>query len=83
MNFYWITLSYCPGRCLGSPLNTWEKSFVYVFMNRGGGVSLPERSVIKLLETDVNAIPLQPLGMPKMREWTQINLDKSDESTGY
>ncbi|MDO9121423.1 MAG: hypothetical protein Q7U31_06545 [Anaerolineaceae bacterium] len=36
-----------------------------------------------LLENDPNAIPFQPLGKPKMREWVQINLDDSAAYAQY
>jgi len=40
-------------------------------------------SVSRLLESDPNAIPFQPLGKPKMREWVQINLDDSEAYVQY
>ncbi len=37
----------------------------------------------KLLASDRNAIPFQPMGKPKMREWVQINLSRSEDYGRY
>jgi len=44
---------------------------------------MPERLTAELLETDGNAIPFRPLGKPKMREWVQINLSRSEDYRHY
>ncbi len=49
----------------------------------GVGIKLPATSVARLLESDPNAIPFQPLGKPKMREWVQINLADSEAYAQY
>ena len=51
---------------------------------RGGvGLKLPEQSAVKLLETDPHVIPFQPMGRRKMREWVQINLERSEDYRQY
>jgi hypothetical protein len=47
------------------------------------GVKLPEGSALKLLEMDKNVVPFQPLGKPRMHEWVQINLTRSEDYRGY
>jgi hypothetical protein len=47
------------------------------------GVKLPASSVVKLLESDANTVPFQPLGKPRMREWVQINLERSEDYQQY
>jgi hypothetical protein len=51
--------------------------------DQGVGVKLPERSATKLLETDGNAVPFRPYGKSKMREWVQINLNRSEDYRQY
>jgi len=35
------------------------------------------------METDRNAVPFQPMGKPKMREWIQINPTRSEDYRQY
>jgi hypothetical protein len=49
----------------------------------GVGVKLPEPSAAKLLDADPNVSPFRPLGKPKMREWVQINLSRSEDYRLY
>jgi hypothetical protein len=37
----------------------------------------------RLLETDRNTVPFQPMGKPRMREWIQINLSRSEDYRQY
>ena len=50
---------------------------------QGVGIKLPASSVARLLESDPNALPFQPLGKPKMREWVQISLTDSAAYAHY
>ena len=72
-----------PGKMFGFPAYYVGKKLCICLYEQGVGVKLPEQTVLKLLETDPNAIPFQPLGKPKMREWIQINLDSSEDYRQY
>jgi len=72
-----------PGKMFGFPAYYVGKKLCICLYEQGVGVKLPEQTVLKLLETDPNAIPFQPLGKPKMREWIQINLDRSEDYRQY
>jgi hypothetical protein len=49
----------------------------------GVGVKIPAESAARLLREDPNVVPFQPLGRPKMREWIQINLSRSEDYHQY
>ncbi len=72
-----------PGKMFGFPAYYVGKKLCICLYEQGVGIKLPERSVAKLLETDQNTIPFQPLGKPKMREWVQINLSRSKDYRQY
>jgi hypothetical protein len=72
-----------PGKMFGFPAYYVGKKLCICLYEQGVGVKLPEQTVVKLLETDQNTIPFQPLGKPKMREWIQINLDRSEDFRQY
>lgn len=72
-----------PGKMFGFPAYYVGKKLCICLYEQGVGIKLPERSVTKLLETDQNTIPFQPLGKPKMREWVQINLSRSEDYRQY
>jgi hypothetical protein len=72
-----------PGKMFGFPAYYAGKKLCICLYEQGVGLKLPERSAAKLLETDPNTVPFQPLGKPKMREWVQINLGRSEEYKGY
>jgi hypothetical protein len=59
------------------------KKLCICLYEEGVGVKLPEQSAAELLESDSKAVPFQPLGKPKMREWVQINLTCSEEYRQY
>lgn len=71
------------GKMFGYPAYYVGKKLSVCLYENGVGVKLPAESVKKLLDTDKNAIPFQPLGKPKMREWIQINLEESEGYRGY
>jgi hypothetical protein len=66
------------GKMFGFPAYYAGKKLCICLYEQGVGVKLPEASAAKLLESDRNVVPFQPLGRPKMREWVQINLGRSD-----
>ncbi len=72
-----------PGKMFGFPAYYAGRKLCICFYEQGVGVKLPEQSAARLLAADPNAIPFQPLGKPKMREWVQINLVRSEDYRQY
>ena len=71
------------GQMFGYPAYYAGKKLCICLYEQGVGVKLPEKSAARLLAEDPNVIPFQPLGRPKMREWVQINLARSEEYSQY
>jgi hypothetical protein len=71
------------GKMFGFPAYYAGKKLCICLYEQGVGLKLPAPSVSRLLESDPNAIPFQPLGKPKMREWVQINLRDSEAYAQY
>ena len=71
------------GKMFGYPAYFVGKKLCICLYKQGVGVKLPEKTVKRLLETDKNTVPFQPLGKPKMREWIQINLVRSEDYSKY
>ena len=72
-----------PGKMFGFPAYYAGKKLCICLYEQGVGVKLPEQTATGLLAGDPNVIPFQPLGKPKMREWIQINLDRSEDYRQY
>lgn len=72
-----------PGKMFGFPAYYAEKKLCTCLYEEGVGIKLPEASAAKLLNSDPNAKPFQPMGKPRMREWVQIDLNNSDEYRKY
>jgi hypothetical protein len=72
-----------PGRMFGFPAYYAGKRLCICLYEQGVGVKLPEQSAAKLLEADRNTVQFQPMGKPKMREWVQINLSRSEDYRQY
>ena len=72
-----------PGKMFGYPAYYVVKKLAISLYEQGVGVKLPEQTVTKLLESDSNIVPFQPMGKPKMREWVQINLNDSNNYIQY
>ena len=72
-----------PGKMFGFPAYYAGKKLCICLYEQGVGVKLPEQTAAGLLAGDPNVIPFQPLGKPKMREWIQINLDRSEDFRNY
>jgi hypothetical protein len=72
-----------PGKMFGYPAYYAGEKLCICLYEAGVGLKLPEPSAVKLLETDSNVIPFQPMGRRKMREWVQINLERSEDYRAY
>jgi hypothetical protein len=72
-----------PGKMFGYPAYYVGKKLCICLYEQGVGIKLPDESVKKLLGSDPNIIPFGPLGRPKMREWIQINLERSEDYRQY
>ncbi len=71
------------GKMFGFPAYYVGRKLCICLYEEGVGVKLPEETVARLLKTDQNTVPFQPLGKPKMREWVQINLEYSEDYRQY
>ncbi len=72
-----------PGKMFGYPAYYVGGKLAICLYEQGVGVKVPEESAMRLLETDPNITPFQPLGKRKMREWVQINLSNSEDYRQY
>jgi hypothetical protein len=72
-----------PGKMFGYPAYYTGKKLCICLVEDGVGVKIPEAAARKLLESDPNVTPFQPLGRPRMREWIQITLSRSDDYRQY
>lgn len=72
-----------PGKMFGFPAYYVGAKLCICLYEQGVGVKLPAQSAAALLATDANAIPFQPMGKPRMREWVQINLTRSEDYRQY
>lgn len=68
-----------PGKMFGFPAYYAGKKLCICLYEQGVAVKLPEGSAAKLLETNQGVVPFRPFGKPKMREWIQINLSRSED----
>lgn len=71
------------GKMFGFPAYYVGKKLCICLYEQGVGIKLPEQTAARLLETDGNVIPFQPLGRPRMRQWVQINLNRSEDYRQY
>ena len=71
------------GKMFGYPAYYVGKKLCICLYEEGVGLKLPEQTVARLLGTDRNTVPFQPLGKAKMREWIQINLNRSEDYREY
>jgi hypothetical protein len=72
-----------PGKMFGFPAYYAEKKLCICLYEEGVGVKLPEATAARMLADDPQAIPFMPMGKPKMREWVQINVRRSEEYREY
>ena len=71
------------GKMFGFPAYSADKKLCICLYEEGVGVKIPEQTAVRLLKEDPNVIPFQPYGKRKMREWIQINLDRSEGYKAY
>jgi len=71
------------GKMFGYPAYFAGEKLCICLYEQGVGVRLPEHYAAKLLHSDSNVIPFQPMGRPRMREWVQINVSRSEEYRAY
>ncbi len=71
------------GKMFGYPAYYIGRKLCISLYEDGVAVKLPAGEAAGLLRDDPHAIPFQPLGKPKMREWVQINLADSQEYRRY
>ena len=72
-----------PGKMFGYPAYFVGKKLSICVYEEGVGLKLPAQSVAHLLENDPHVIPFVPMGRRRMREWVQINLERSEEYRQY
>ena len=72
-----------PGKMFGLPAYYAGKKLCICLYEQGVGVKLPEQTVARLLESDPNAVPFVPMGRRRMREWIEIDLDRSEDYRRY
>ncbi|NTW08636.1 MAG: hypothetical protein HGA28_03610 [Anaerolineaceae bacterium] len=72
-----------PGKMFGFPAYYVGRKLCICLYEQGVGVKLPEKTAAQLLKTDRNVVAFQPMGRPKMREWVQINLSRSEDYKKY
>jgi hypothetical protein len=74
----------CPARKnVGFPAYYAGETLCICLHERGIGVKFPQQTTARLLETDPNTIPFQPMGKHKMRQWVQINPSRSEDYRQY
>lgn len=71
------------GKMFGYPAYYAGKKLCLSLYEQGVGVKLPEATVEILVREDPAVIPFQPLGRPRMREWAQINVERSKDFRKY
>ncbi len=71
------------GKMFGYPAYYAGKKLAICLYEDGVGIKLPEQTVNALLLSDRHAIPFQPMGKSKMREWVQIDLADSEGYRAY
>jgi hypothetical protein len=72
-----------PGKAFGYPAYYVGKKLSICLFEQGVGLKVPQELAEKLVADDRNVIPFQPYGRRKMREWIQINLDRSEDYRNY
>lgn len=72
-----------PGKMFGFPAYYVGRKLCICLYEQGVGVKLPAVSAAKLLAVDPNITTFRPLGKPKLREWVQINLSRSEDYRQY
>lgn len=71
------------GKMFGYPAYYVGRKLCISLYEDGVGIKLPAATVARLLKTDPNATPFQPMGKSRMKEWVQLNARDSDEYRRY
>ena len=71
------------GKMFGYPACYADRKLCICLYEQSVAVKLPKASADKLLNTDRNAVPFQPMGRTKMREWVQLNVSPPEDYRGY
>ncbi len=72
-----------PGKMFGYPAYYAGRKLAICLYGQGVGVKLPEEAAATLLESDAQVTPFQPMGRRRMREWVQIDLERSEDYRTY
>ena len=72
-----------PGKMFGYPAYFAGEKLSICLYEEGVSVKVPAETVPMLLEKDPHILPFQLMGRPKMREWIQINLTRSEDYREY
>jgi len=72
-----------PGKMFGYPPYYVGGKLCICLYEQGIGIKLPADIASGPLESDSTVVPFMPLGRPKMREWVQINLERSKDYARY
>lgn len=72
-----------PGQMFGFPAYYAGAKLCITLYEAGVGLKLPAQSAAALLASDEHVIPFQPMGKARMREWVQINLERSEDYRKY
>ena len=72
-----------PGTMFGLPAYYAGRKLAICLYEQGVGVKVPEQTATRLIETDPNITPFQPMGRRRMREWVQIDLRDSEGYRRY
>jgi hypothetical protein len=72
-----------PGKMFGYPAYYAGDKLCACLYGQGVGVKLPADSAAKLHKEDANVTPFQPMGKPRMREWVQTTLERSEDYRRY
>lgn len=72
-----------PGKMFGFPAYYAGAKLCITLYEGGVGLKLPAQSAAALLASDPNVTPFQPMGKARMREWVQIDLERSEDYRQY
>jgi hypothetical protein len=72
-----------PGKMFGYPAYYAGEKLAICHYEDGVGVKVPAATADRLIESDPNVVPFQPLGRRKMREWVQITVREAADLAQY
>lgn len=71
------------GKMFGYPAYYAGEKLSICLYQDGVGLKVPKETAKRLLESNPNIIPFQPMGRRRMREWIQVNLENSEDYRDY